>query len=128
MSVRVRCCCFFLMLRRPPRSTPTDTLFPDTTLCRSAGIAQRIIWLGPFSSGNVVRADAQTLVEQFGVERPQALFLQTFAIDQRGKPRLGFLHPIKRRQPAPRSRWPYAGPGSSRRDKPDAACDRKSVV
>src|SRR3546814_10399637 len=87
-----------------------------------AGIAQRIIRLGPFSSGDVVLADAQTLVEQFGVERPQALFLQTFAIDQRGKPRLGFLHPIKRRQPAPRSRWPYAGTGSSRRAKPDAAC------
>src|SRR3546814_11197685 len=26
---------FFLMIRRPPRSTRTDTLFPDTTLCRS---------------------------------------------------------------------------------------------
>src|SRR3546814_21084220 len=26
---------FFLMLRRPPRSTLTDTLFPDTTLFRS---------------------------------------------------------------------------------------------
>src|SRR3546814_13782445 len=51
-----------------------------------AGIAQRIIWLGPFSSGDVVRADAQTPVEQFVVERPQALFLQTFALDQRGKP------------------------------------------
>src|SRR3546814_19432164 len=23
------------MIRRPPRSTRTDTLFPDTTLCRS---------------------------------------------------------------------------------------------
>src|SRR3546814_9802523 len=28
---------FFLMLRRPPRSTRTDTLFPYTTLFRSAG-------------------------------------------------------------------------------------------
>src|SRR3546814_13739654 len=27
--------CFFLMIRRPPRSTLTDTLFPDTTLFRS---------------------------------------------------------------------------------------------
>src|SRR3546814_11535862 len=27
--------CFFLMIRRPPRSTRTDTLFPDTTLFRS---------------------------------------------------------------------------------------------
>src|SRR3546814_5421818 len=26
---------FFLMIRRPPRSTRTDTLFPDTTLFRS---------------------------------------------------------------------------------------------
>src|SRR3546814_13656222 len=26
---------FFLMIRRPPRSTPTDTLFPYTTLFRS---------------------------------------------------------------------------------------------
>src|SRR3546814_16223162 len=26
---------FFLMRRRPPRSTRTDTLFPDTTLFRS---------------------------------------------------------------------------------------------
>src|SRR3546814_3037428 len=28
-------CVFFLMIRRPPRSTRTDTLFPDTTLFRS---------------------------------------------------------------------------------------------
>src|SRR3546814_10433372 len=30
------CDVFFLMIRRPPRSTRTDTLFPYTTLCRSA--------------------------------------------------------------------------------------------
>src|SRR3546814_11685246 len=28
-------CVIFLMIRRPPRSTRTDTLFPYTTLCRS---------------------------------------------------------------------------------------------
>src|SRR3546814_11872665 len=28
--------CFFLMIRRPPRSTRTDTLFPYPTLFRSA--------------------------------------------------------------------------------------------
>src|SRR3546814_17942466 len=34
---------FFLMIRRPPRSTRTDTLFPYTTLCRSAfGLAGRL--------------------------------------------------------------------------------------
>src|SRR3546814_15900964 len=29
------CSFLFLMIRRPPRSTRTDTLFPDTTLFRS---------------------------------------------------------------------------------------------
>src|SRR3546814_19508557 len=33
----VRC---FLMIRRPPRSTRTDTLFPYTTLCRSTSISR----------------------------------------------------------------------------------------
>src|SRR3546814_17227020 len=32
---------FFFMIRRPPRSTRTDTLFPDTTLCRSRFITVR---------------------------------------------------------------------------------------
>src|SRR3546814_10764918 len=36
---------FFLMIRRPPRSTRTDTLFPYTTLFRSDH-AQRITDLG----------------------------------------------------------------------------------
>src|SRR3546814_17737418 len=31
---------FFLMIRRPPRSTRTDTLFPYTTLFRSAGVTE----------------------------------------------------------------------------------------
>src|SRR3546814_15890185 len=31
--------CFFLMIRRPPRSTRTDTLVPYTTLFRSAARA-----------------------------------------------------------------------------------------
>src|SRR3546814_10618093 len=30
---------FFLMIRRPPRSTRTDTLFPYTTLFRSSQLA-----------------------------------------------------------------------------------------
>src|SRR3546814_6723566 len=32
---------FILMIRRPPRSTRTDTLFPYTTLCRSLRALQR---------------------------------------------------------------------------------------
>src|SRR3546814_19736346 len=34
-------CFFFLMIRRPPRSTRTDTLFPYTTLFRSLGFGGR---------------------------------------------------------------------------------------
>src|SRR3546814_5000695 len=37
---------FFLMLRRPPRSTRTDTLFPYTTLFRSyAEIGRNVAWI-----------------------------------------------------------------------------------
>src|SRR3546814_18606493 len=42
MRIRTVCCAllccelvYFLMIRRPPRSTRTDTLFPYTTLFRS---------------------------------------------------------------------------------------------
>src|SRR3546814_9588623 len=35
-------CVFCLMIRRPPRSTRTDTLFPYTTLFRSFGSGHRI--------------------------------------------------------------------------------------
>src|SRR3546814_14164006 len=35
LSTRSFLCCFFLLIRRPPRSTRTDTLFPYTTLFRS---------------------------------------------------------------------------------------------
>src|SRR3546814_17258162 len=33
----------FLMTRRPPRSTRTDTLFPDTTLFRYPDIFDRLV-------------------------------------------------------------------------------------
>src|SRR3546814_3265382 len=35
-------CSFFLMLRRPPRSTRTDTLFPYTTLFRSPVLSRQV--------------------------------------------------------------------------------------
>src|SRR3546814_16007233 len=38
---------FFLMIRRPPRSTRTDTLFPYTTLFRSAVLVQGVPRRGP---------------------------------------------------------------------------------
>src|SRR3546814_20047537 len=38
-------CFFFLMIRRPPRSTRTDTLFPYTTLFRS-NFSPLFAWAG----------------------------------------------------------------------------------
>src|SRR3546814_6215138 len=46
---------FFLMIRRPPRSTRTDTLFPYTTLFRSGA-----------SSGFVPTPDAKLVYGYFG--------------------------------------------------------------
>src|SRR3546814_17719021 len=44
-------CFFFLMIRRPPRSTRTDTLFPYTTLFRSLPTARnRYFRAGPIAS------------------------------------------------------------------------------
>src|SRR3546814_18131141 len=36
VGCNVCCSVFFLMIRRSPRTTRTDTLFPYTTLCRTA--------------------------------------------------------------------------------------------
>src|SRR3546814_12127181 len=44
---------FFLMIRRPPRSTRTDTLFPYTTLFRSSA----------FSAANTVRYDNMVMYQ-----------------------------------------------------------------
>src|SRR3546814_6857685 len=49
------------MIRRPPRSTRTDTLFPDTTLCRSLG-ANLNIQISPLVPDH--------LRNEFGRQRP----------------------------------------------------------
>src|SRR3546814_12289033 len=46
-----RCLFFFLKIRRPPRSTRTDTLFPYTTLFRSPPFRRR-----PQTAGSAPRA------------------------------------------------------------------------
>src|SRR3546814_20816219 len=54
---------FFLMIRRPPRSTRTDTLFPYTTLFRSriaglVGLDQRLGQIGTLHVGAGVTVKA----------------------------------------------------------------------
>src|SRR3546814_5278504 len=51
------CIVFFLMIRRPPRSTRTDTLFPYTTLFRSPCAARPAV---PAAQGDVLRRLAGT--------------------------------------------------------------------
>src|SRR3546814_18314324 len=57
---------FFLMIRRPPRSTRTDTLFPYTTLFRSMGPqalpALRRVPLSPAPRVQLARANADVMV------------------------------------------------------------------
>src|SRR3546814_15498082 len=66
------CFFFFLMNRLPPRSTRTDTLFPDTTLFRSHGPAHRRAGLwravldGAWRRGGHERRDAA----RCGSDRP----------------------------------------------------------
>src|SRR5216117_4182053 len=45
------CCVFFLMIRRPPRSTQGRTLFPYTTLFRSRPEHPPSVWGEPSTSG-----------------------------------------------------------------------------
>src|SRR3546814_13974027 len=49
---------FFLMIRRPPRSTRTDTLFPYTTLFRSLRIAKRRLDAGVTSALDFRQAES----------------------------------------------------------------------
>src|SRR3546814_20284423 len=90
LSLRVFFSVFFLMLRRPPRSTRTDTLFPYTTLFRSyfaayeaAGgrpvdrerfrfwLVYRTLWwaLGCLQMGQAWRSGTDTTVERVVVDR-----------------------------------------------------------
>src|SRR3546814_19382424 len=82
---RSTCCVssvfFFLMIRRPPRSTRTDTLFPYTTLFRplereesSHDMRQRPRLVGPTGMG-----DRQTRSEEHTSEL-QSLMRNSYAV------------------------------------------------
>src|SRR3546814_16845886 len=53
------------MIRPPPRSTRTDTLFPYTTLFRSTRIDRALLNLGiPFVVGDLCRGSVGTIVHE----------------------------------------------------------------
>src|SRR3546814_6762020 len=61
---------FFLMIRRPPRSTRTDTLFPYTTLFRSLAAS---VLIGVALSAQVMRDAQHDLVTAIGEQRSATL-------------------------------------------------------
>src|SRR3546814_11582089 len=65
----------FLMIRRPPRSTRTDTLFPYTTLFRSWG--QQLLVEGPRHPVVEAGLDARGLV---GADQQPLLLLPEIAV------------------------------------------------
>src|SRR3546814_11827553 len=70
---------FFLMIRRPPRSTRTDTLFPYTTLFRSQ-IAENAGHDGGVVAGRLIDGNDENLGFNAQTEQYENLF-QSGVID-----------------------------------------------
>src|SRR3546814_16312438 len=70
-------CCFFLMIRRPPRSTRIDTLFPYTTLFRSAVARQTKVNGGIAARPGVNHADTDLVVAGVGARCWSTLCLKS---------------------------------------------------
>src|SRR3546814_16437695 len=73
-------CFFFLMIRRPPRSTRTDTLFPYTTLFRSEAHPQLLAEFGGAYNGPqaaYVNRIGQNIAVQSGLSRSPRDFTVT---------------------------------------------------
>src|SRR3546814_1798300 len=73
---------FFLMIRRPPRSTRTATLFPYTTLFRSAddvthGVRATTLRFGVYADDHTHGVRATTLSVGGWASLDQGLYLQS---------------------------------------------------
>src|SRR3546814_14743968 len=80
---------FFLMLRRPPISTRTDTLFPYTTLFRSA-VAWRCRALGlPYGDQGLLIA--RSFYDALGGFAPMPLFEDVDLVRRIGRRRICVL-------------------------------------
>src|SRR3546814_5577997 len=78
---------FFVMIRRPPRSTRTDTLFPYTTLFRSIAIEQRCqLRVGVGHGGFFAAVGGATLAQAGTILRPAAANLPNRMFDAGGQP------------------------------------------
>src|SRR3546814_2627111 len=97
---------FFLMIRRPPRSTRTDTLFPYTTLFRSvlrayvAGISARLFTQRATA---ILSADIFALPypadEDLDLSQNERIIAEDIITHQRDFIRLGTAAPVMRVAP-----------------------------
>src|SRR3546814_14173170 len=89
--------CFFLMKRRPPRSTRNDTLFPYTTLFRSGKVLKQV---HPFFFEIY-----HTGVTRFGIAKPDRarrwIIVSDFQSGQLGVPRACYQYGL--------NHWPDRG-------------------
>src|SRR3546814_18846153 len=99
---------FFLMIRRPPRSTRTDTLFPYTTLFRSLAFGIGAQDLARSRKGN----NTAVVGSNFPRPSPRCYFLFTLDLCQRSRDHLSNS----------------LSPGLRLRFAQGARGDRKSVV
>src|SRR3546814_4722030 len=100
---------FFLMIRRPPRSTRTDTLFPYTTLFRSQPLEPALTALAALDAARMPRYRRQRPDRRVGT--PDGAGAGRFA---------GHCRAVRRTQPAGRHRrTPVRGKARSRQDDAD---------
>src|SRR3546814_6924557 len=83
---------FFLMIRRPPRSTRTDTLFPYTTLFRSLlrgheehrgdllQFDQDLNWIGPVDVAKRIEAGCAAFRSEEHTSELQSLMRISYAV------------------------------------------------
>src|SRR3546814_16079198 len=85
---------FFLMIRRPPRSTRTDTLFPYTTLFRSAGAVSGVDSASAEGSAGIasVRTLSETLASGTEAGVTDATTSAGTGVDSVGSVLSGFEH------------------------------------
>src|SRR3546814_17830193 len=83
------------MIRLPPRSTRTDTLFPYTTLFRSWAVARRLEGAVPVAGIHVGRADLDAVLAGVADKPGRRVEAHRPAVQQRGGEDRGIvmLHP-----------------------------------
>src|SRR3546814_3802504 len=85
------------MIRRPPRSTRTDTLFPDTTLFRSRSMIDQHLPLPARAPSAVTAVDLQMLVRWLWASvRPALILLVSERIPPRSEEHTSELQSLMR--------------------------------